>query len=106
MSGRFPVAVPGGFFKRPIAKGRDKSVIGFPKSLEPMRLTLRAQPYLGGEMPNYADDIVFGGFQWARRQPVQTARSRRPRLRVARTTARRVRWPGAPIAGLSGVGSD
>jgi glutathione S-transferase len=66
MSGRFPVAVPGGFFKRPIAKGRDKSVIGFPKSLEPMRLTLRAQPYLGGEMPNYADDIVFGGFQWAR----------------------------------------
>jgi len=46
--------------------GRDRSVIGFRKSLEPMRLTLRAQPYLGGNAPNYADYIVFGGFQWAR----------------------------------------
>ena len=46
--------------------GRDKSVVGFRKSLEPMRLTLKAQPYLGGNAPNYADYIVFGGFQWAR----------------------------------------
>jgi glutathione S-transferase len=46
--------------------GRDKSVIGFRKSLEPMRLALKAQPYLGGDAPNYADYIVFGGFQWAR----------------------------------------
>ena len=45
---------------------RDKSVIAFRKGLEPMRQTLRAQPYLGGEAPNYADYIVFGGFQWAR----------------------------------------
>jgi len=45
---------------------RDKSVIGFRKNLEPMRLALKAQPYLGGEAPNYADYIVFGGFQWAR----------------------------------------
>jgi glutathione S-transferase len=45
---------------------RDASVVGFRKSLEPMRLTLRTQPYLGGGAPNYADYIVFGGFQWAR----------------------------------------
>jgi glutathione S-transferase len=48
------------------AAERDKSVIGFRRSLEPMRLTLKAQPYLGGAAPNYADYIVFGGFQWAR----------------------------------------
>ena len=46
--------------------GRDKSVEGFRRSLDPMRLTLKTQPYLGGDAPNYADYIVFGGFQWAR----------------------------------------
>jgi glutathione S-transferase len=45
---------------------RDKSVVAFRRSLEPMRTTLRAQPFLGGAAPNYADYIVFGGFQWAR----------------------------------------
>jgi glutathione S-transferase len=45
---------------------RDYGVEGFRKSLDPMRLTLRTQPYLGGAAPNYADYIVFGGFQWAR----------------------------------------
>ena len=45
---------------------RDSAVTGFRKSLDPMRLTLKTQPYLGGEQPNYADYIVFGGFQWAR----------------------------------------
>ena len=48
------------------AADRDTAVAGFRKSLMPMRLTLRTQPYLGGEAPNYADYIVFGGFQWAR----------------------------------------
>ena len=46
--------------------GRDKSVEGFRRTLDPMRLTLKTQPYLGGDAPNYADYIVFGGFQWAR----------------------------------------
>ena len=46
--------------------GRDKAVEGFRKSLDPLRLTLKTQPYLGGEKPNYADYIVFGPFQWAR----------------------------------------
>ena len=49
-----------------VVAGREKSVAGFRKSLEPMRLTLKSQLFLGGEQPNYADYIVFGGFQWAR----------------------------------------
>lgn len=56
-------------FGRPLEEvtaGRDQGVAAFRKSLEPLRLTLRTQPYLGGERPNYADYIVFGGFQWAR----------------------------------------
>jgi glutathione S-transferase len=46
--------------------GRDQTVVGFRRALDPMRLTLRTQPFLGGAAPNYADYIVFGGFQWAR----------------------------------------
>jgi glutathione S-transferase len=49
-----------------VVAGREKSVAGFRKSLEPMRLTMKSQLFLGGEKPNYADYIVFGGFQWAR----------------------------------------
>jgi len=49
-----------------VAAGRDSAVEGFRKSLEPLRLTLKTQPFIGGAQPNYADYIVFGGFQWAR----------------------------------------
>ena len=49
-----------------ISANRDTAVEGFRKSLEPMRLTLNSQNYLGGAAPNYADYIVFGAFQWAR----------------------------------------
>src|SRR5690242_5966374 len=49
-----------------VMAGRERAVIGFRKSLDPMRLTLKSQPYLGGDAPNYADYIVFGAFQWAR----------------------------------------
>jgi len=49
-----------------VVAARDSAVTGFRKSLDPMRLTLRTQSYLGGEQPNYADYIAFGGFQWAR----------------------------------------
>lgn len=48
------------------AADRDVKVNGFRKSLDPMRLTLKSQPFLGGAAPNYADYIVFGGFQWSR----------------------------------------
>ena len=46
--------------------GRDNNVAAFRKSLDVMRFTLKTQPFLGGASPNYADYIVFGGFQWAR----------------------------------------
>ena len=49
-----------------VAADREQRVTGFRKSLDPMRLTLKTQPFLGGTAPNYADYIVFGGFQWAR----------------------------------------
>ena len=49
-----------------VVANREQSVTGFRKSLEPMRQTVKSQAYLGGETPNYAVYIVFGGFQWAR----------------------------------------
>lgn len=49
-----------------VVAGRDKSVELFRKALDPLRLTLKTQKYLGGAAPNYADYIVFGPFQWAR----------------------------------------
>lgn len=45
---------------------REKSVRGFRDTLLPLRLTLKTQPFLGGEQPLYADYAVFGGFQWCR----------------------------------------
>lgn len=35
-------------------------------TLQPLRSTLRAQPYVSGEQPLYADFIAFSAFQWAR----------------------------------------
>lgn len=48
------------------AANRDEAVEAFRQSLNPMRLTLKTQPWLGGASPNYADYIAFGPFQWAR----------------------------------------
>jgi glutathione S-transferase len=45
---------------------RDKKLPAFRASLVPMRTTLKAQPFFGGERPIYADYAVFGPFQWAR----------------------------------------
>ncbi len=56
-------------FGMPLAEvvaGRETRVVGFRDSLLPMRLVLRAQPFLAGAAPAYADHILFGGFQWAR----------------------------------------
>jgi len=49
-----------------VVAGRDQAVEGFRKALDPLRLTLKTQPFIGGDAPNYADYIVFGPFQWAR----------------------------------------
>ena len=45
---------------------REQRLPAFRQSLDPLRLTLRGQPFLAGEVPAYADYIVMGGFQWAR----------------------------------------
>ena len=49
-----------------VSADRDSKVEGFRKTLDPFRLMLRAQPFVGGQAPNYGDYIMFGGFQWAR----------------------------------------
>ena len=49
-----------------VTENRDTNVEGFRKTLDPLRLTLRAQLFIGGAAPKYADYIVFGPFQWAR----------------------------------------
>ena len=45
---------------------RESKIEAFNYSLMPVRMTVKKQPFLGGEAPNYADYIVFGGFQWMR----------------------------------------
>ncbi len=35
------------------------------EALQPMRLSLRERPFVGGETPNYADFIAIGAFIWA-----------------------------------------
>jgi glutathione S-transferase len=49
-----------------VVASRDNAVEGFRRALDPLRLTLKTQAFLGGDTPNYADYIVFGPFQWAR----------------------------------------
>lgn len=45
---------------------RETRVVGFRKSLEPMRQVVQGQPFMGGDQPLYADYVLFGAFQWAR----------------------------------------
>lgn len=47
-----------------VQAGRDQGVIGFRDSLRPIRLVLRAQPFLGGNTPSYADHIIAGMLMW------------------------------------------
>lgn len=49
-----------------IQVGREAALPAFRQSLAPLRLTLKAQPFLGGAGPMYGDHVVFGNFQWAR----------------------------------------
>jgi glutathione S-transferase len=46
--------------------GAERRVDPFRKLLEPLRNTLAAQPFIGGESPLYPDYIVFGSLQWPR----------------------------------------
>lgn len=49
-----------------VQAGREERLDGFRKTLHPLRLTLKEQPFVGGEQPLYVDYLAFGGFQWAR----------------------------------------
>jgi glutathione S-transferase len=49
-----------------VSADRDTRVVAFRQSLEPMRVMLAAQPFFAGDIPTYADYIVFGCFQWPR----------------------------------------
>ncbi|SDG05056.1 MULTISPECIES: glutathione S-transferase family protein [Thalassobaculum] len=45
---------------------RDEKVAAFRTALEPIRLVVKDQPFIGGTAPTYADYILFGSMQWAR----------------------------------------
>ncbi|WP_062116072.1 glutathione S-transferase family protein [Aureimonas sp. AU40] len=50
-----------------IQDGRtEEKLAAFRRSLEPLRATLKRQPFLGGQSPRFADYIVFSPFQWLR----------------------------------------
>ena len=46
--------------------GRDKAMERLGRTLDPLRATLKRQPFVCGAAPAYADYIVFSVFQWAR----------------------------------------
>jgi len=45
---------------------REANLQPFRESLLPLRMTLKTQPFFGGDQPLYADYALFGVFQWAR----------------------------------------
>lgn len=49
-----------------LAENRFADHRAFPPKLQPIRHTLRFQPWIGGEHPLFADFILFGALQWAR----------------------------------------
>ncbi len=86
------------------AAERDKSVVAFRRSLEPMRTDAAGATFprrRGAELCRLhrVRRLPMG----ARGEPVQAARRRRSHLCLARKAARCVRWTCAQIAGLCGV---
>ena len=49
-----------------VRAGRDTGLAAYRKSLDPLRSMLTNQPFIGGRSPLFADNIVFGAFQWVR----------------------------------------
>ena len=45
---------------------RDEKIAAFRTALEPIRIVVKDQPFIGGSAPTYADYILFGSMQWAR----------------------------------------
>jgi glutathione S-transferase len=48
------------------AADRAQALPGLRALMQPLRLVLTGQVFLGGDEPTYADYTVFGAFQWAR----------------------------------------
>ena len=48
------------------SKRREASLPELYAALQPLRLLLPQQPFIGGEQPSFADYIVFAALQWAR----------------------------------------
>lgn len=46
--------------------GREDKIEPFRKVLQPVRMTVRDTPFIGGDSPLYADYLLFGALQWAR----------------------------------------
>jgi glutathione S-transferase len=49
-----------------LASQRDSGIAEFRRMLDPVRATLRTQPFLSGSQAAYGDYILFSLFQWAR----------------------------------------
>jgi glutathione S-transferase len=49
-----------------VQAGREERLPSFQKSLQPLRMLLAKQDWLGGNSPLYADYVAFAPFQWAR----------------------------------------
>ncbi|MDR3525262.1 MAG: glutathione S-transferase family protein [Acetobacteraceae bacterium] len=49
-----------------VTANRDETVLEFRRALQPVRIVLKAQEWLGGEQPSYADYILGGSLMWAR----------------------------------------
>ena len=50
-----------------LAARREQNVAALQAVLNPLRFTLKGQAFLAGEKPLYADHLVFGALQWARK---------------------------------------
>jgi len=49
-----------------VTANRDETVHDFRKLLQPVRIVLKSQLWLGGDQPDYADYVLAGSFMWAR----------------------------------------
>ena len=87
-----------------VAANRETIRHGFSQVARTDAADVEGQPYIGGVTPNYADYIVFGGFQWARVvNPFQLLEANDPIYAWRREIARRLRRDRPQIAGLRRV---
>ena len=88
-----------------VEAGRER-IKSLSERLDPMRVVLKRQPFLGGAGPLFCDYIVFGAFQWARTtSPTRgESASRRPRsssfssrLLEPKAPAEKMTWPAVKV---------